>query len=182
MTARVIGFAGKMAVGKTTAANFLCDYFGFVRVGFADPIRAMLKAANFCGEEELYGLAKETPIKWLGESPRFLLQTLGTEWGRMLVDQDIWCKLWFKQVTEILDSGTSVVVDDVRFPNEIEYLRRLDGRLVYITAATKKLVGPAGSRLHQSEHSINAKQADAEIVNDFTGAFLRRIDSFMHTI
>jgi hypothetical protein len=42
--------------------------------------------------------------------------TLGTEWGRDAVHPDLWVRLWAASGPRT----SRVVVEDVRFPNEVE--------------------------------------------------------------
>lgn len=55
---------------------------------------------------------------------RSALQTLGTDWGRNTVDEHIWCRAWRMMARELMDGGVGVIiVDDIRFQNEIDYIR-----------------------------------------------------------
>jgi len=91
---RLIGLTGPAGSGKDTVARLLCEQHGFVQMAFADPLRAMLKAGLGLTDEELHRRdLKEAPLEWLGKSPRQLLQTLGTEWGRQHVHPHLWLEL-----------------------------------------------------------------------------------------
>jgi len=57
------------------------------------------------------------------------MQTLGTEWGRSCVHPNLWEMLAESQAKGLVDSGFSVIFDDVRFPNEAEMIHRLGGEL-----------------------------------------------------
>ena len=62
-----------------------------------------------------------------GRTPREVMLTLGTEWGRDMMHSDFWVNIWRRRVQSLLDRGVSVVTDDLRFPNELAALRQLDG-------------------------------------------------------
>ena len=82
---QLIGLTGRAGCGKDTIASFLCEAHGFVQIALADPLRDGLKAMLGVTDEQLHRRdLKEAPIDWIGRSPRELLQTLGTEWGRAL--------------------------------------------------------------------------------------------------
>jgi len=51
-----------------------------------------------------------------------LLQLLGTEWGRKTVDPNVWVNVLQAKVRAIrnLDPNAKIVIDDCRFPNELE--------------------------------------------------------------
>ena len=44
--------------------------------------------------------------RWGGKTPRYLMQTLGTEWGRMMVDGDLWVELCCVRIRWALSQGT----------------------------------------------------------------------------
>lgn len=106
-------------------------------------------------------------------TPRYALQTLGTEWGRRL-DAEIWCKALLHRADAAhkvaLDADKStepmggyrsappkqilyVNVSDVRFPNELEFFRRLPSDRYTHTAYFLHRALPSGplKGLHASE-------------------------------
>lgn len=128
----LIAFTGPAGCGKTTAAKYFVDRYGYTRMRFADPLKRMLSALGLTAEQ-IDGVEKELPCDLLcGQTPRWAMQSLGTEWGRECIDADLWIEHWryaFKQQHQ------SVVVDDCRFPNEVVAIRvaggfvvRIDGR------------------------------------------------------
>ena len=121
---RIIGlYSSSPQAGKTTIANLLAGH-NYVRVSFADPLREMLiPLLTTLGYSETAARhrlteAKHLTIPELGVTPRHLLQTLGTEWGRSCVHPEVWLKTWQARVDRLLAEGHNVVTDDVRFPNE----------------------------------------------------------------
>jgi hypothetical protein len=67
----------------------LVNHRGFARVRFAGPLKAMMAALG-CTNAEIDGDRKEVPCDLLGgKSPRWAMQTLGTEWGRKLIGDDL---------------------------------------------------------------------------------------------
>jgi len=154
----VIALSGPAGSGKSTAATYLVVQHGFVRVKFAAPLKAMLAALGF-GEPEIEGDLKERPHPLLaGKTPRHAMQTLGTEWGRNCIGPDFWVGLWERTVCDVLDHGGRVVVDDCRFENEADCVRRLGGQIVRLTGRG----GIAGA--HASE--AMTWQPDALAAND----------------
>jgi hypothetical protein len=156
---RLVAFCGAAKSGKTVSADFLVQWFGFRKVKFADLIKDMLGVLGLT-DMHLEGVLKEAPLDWLGgKSPRYLMQTLGTEWGRNLITADIWANAWAKRVQELLDGGFDVVVDDCRFPNEADTIRRMGGTIVEIVRP-----GVDGVLPHSSEQQVIA--ADRTILNE----------------
>jgi hypothetical protein len=109
--------------------------------------------------------AKEKVIPWLGKSPRQLLQSLGTEWGRTLVHPDIWVRATLEDARPWLARGISVVITDVRFDNEAEAIRQAGGRVLRITRPNASCLA-GDTAQHPSEAGISPHLIDGEIVND----------------
>ena len=126
----IIGLSGLKGSGKSTAANFLVED-GFIKMSFAEPIKRMLACVRL-SHEDLYGDRKEEPNHMLnGKTPRYAMQTLGTEWGRDLISPNIWVNVVKHDILkyEIKDH---IVIDDCRFPNEVAMILGLEGIIVYI--------------------------------------------------
>jgi hypothetical protein len=157
----IIGFAGRKRSGKSTAAEHL-EKLGFIRMSFADPIREMVKFLLVAvglefSVEWLMNAGKETSVHPLGRSTRYLMQTLGTEWGRELVNPRMWV-LIAKARIEDLDSAVSVVFDDVRFEDEAAMIRELGGIVVHIDRPLGEVdyhVSEAGICEHESDYFLD---------------------------
>lgn len=156
--------------GKSTFAQALTDD-GFVRVPFAGTLKAMaavlLEAIGYSPEliTELLAVRKEVPLDALdGVTPRHLLQTLGTEWGRQLIHPEVWLRCWQGQVERHLAAGFSVVADDVRFANEAAAIEDMpNGVMVRI----RRPGGPVDSAVlaHASEGGLEGWRFGADIWN-----------------
>ena len=145
---RLIGFCGPAGCGKTFAATHLAASFGYSRVRFAGPLKAMCKALGMT-DAEIDGPAKEQSCDLLGgRTPRWAMQTLGTEWGRDLIDPDLWVRAWERQALSFLDAGDPVVVDDVRFANEAAAIWQRGGVLIRLDRAG---AGRSAGEGHASE-------------------------------
>jgi hypothetical protein len=135
---RLVSFVGEIGAGKSTAAKYLVDKVGFEYTRFAGPIKDMLKSLG-CTHEQVDGAEKETPAEILGgKTPRYAMQTLGTEWARQCMGADFWMTIWKSRVQTRLDRGGFVVVDDCRFANEAQAVRDLGG--VHIRIARSSVV------------------------------------------
>lgn len=127
----LIAFTGLAGSGKSTAAKYLVEHHGFTRVRFAGPLKDMMRALGLT-EAEIEGDRKETPCDLLGgKTPRFAMQTIGTEWGRDIVAQDLWIRAFNASLAKV-PAGVPVVVDDARFPNEADAIVAAGGVLVRI--------------------------------------------------
>jgi hypothetical protein len=130
MRRSIIAFTGPIGSGKTTAAMQL-EKEWYQRVRFAETLKRMAIAFGLT-REQVDGAYKEVPAEIIcGKTPRFFMQSLGTEWGRSMLGEEVWVNAW-RATIERLSPSTHVVVDDARFPNEFEMVRRLGGLVVYI--------------------------------------------------
>jgi len=127
---KIIGLIGLAQSGKSTVAQHLSDNHGFVRIRFAGPLKAMCRSMGLT-DREIEGDGKEAPHMMLcGKTPRYVMQTLGTEWGRELIGPDFWTGIWRESVMAAIDQGAKgIVAEDCRFPNEIEAVRSLGGEV-----------------------------------------------------
>lgn len=155
----MIGFAGAIGAGKTTAADHLVQAHGFVRHRFAGPLKDMMRALGL-SPAEVDGDRKEQPSELLcGRTPRWAMQSIGTEWGRDLIHPDLWATIFAARAGAALASGArGVVADDVRFQNEVDTIHRLGGIVVRVA---RPAIGRHG---HASE--LQALAVDHEILND----------------
>ena len=115
--------------GKSTLAENLSRAWNYERMAFAEPLTWMLEIVTcFRGANDA---PKEDPCPALwGHSPRDLKRTLGTEWGRNMVHPDIWLDIMRDRIASQDGIYDGVVIDDVRFDNEAEYIKRAGGVII----------------------------------------------------
>jgi hypothetical protein len=165
----LIGVCGAAGSGKDTVADIL----GFERVAFADPLYEMVSIVTGLTPDEMRDReTKEATIDWLGHSPRQLLQTLGTEWGRDTISQTIWVDAAMRRVRRLLDEGRDVVVTDVRFDNEAAAIKAAGGQVWQIVRGEGCVRGV--SMRHASEAGVAATLVDRVIGNWSTIEKLRQ--------
>lgn len=127
---KILGLTGKMQSGKDTLGWHLTEDRGYVRMAFADRIKkglAEILGVSTAHIDSCKVKGEEHPI--LGMPYRKMLQTLGTEWGRDIVNPDIWVLL-LKE--EIQMCTRPIVVTDVRFANEAKMIKVLGGAIINI--------------------------------------------------
>ncbi|NET72459.1 MAG: hypothetical protein F6K62_16455 [Sphaerospermopsis sp. SIO1G2] len=134
----IIGlYSSKPRSGKGETSKILMEHFqGAVVRSFAEPLKQMgITFLMQCGVSREQAAAymyedRETPIKEVPGEPtgRWLLQSLGTEWGRGCIHQELWVK--------ILESNSKTdkhtIIDDMRFPNELRMVLENRGALIRI--------------------------------------------------
>jgi len=158
----LIGLVGTAGAGKDTAANHLVSTHGYSALALADPLKEMLRTlldeANvdrcYADHRDL----KEVGIGGLcGLSFRQLAQRLGTEWGRA-ISPDFWLRVLERRI-DAADLWP-IVITDVRFPNEAEWVRAHGG---VVWRLTRPQAAPAHA--HVSEQMPDQISADEEIDN-----------------
>jgi len=140
-----------------------------------------------CGQSRFATTNEVVPPCFL--TPRFALQTLGTEWGRTCFP-DTWAALCVRTAKMLLDDPairynqrtglvrlgaaprfdrTKIVsVSDVRFKNEMRVIREAGGKVVRIKRPGAGLKGSAG--LHPSEaEQASIPDAEFDFVVENTG-------------
>lgn len=155
---RLIGIAGPARAGKDTLCSYMLDNLDgvWLRSSFADPLKAMLSVIGVDCSDDKKAVIDDN----YGVTPRHMMQALGTEWGRHMIDGDIWVKAFAR-----LNAGKCVIVPDVRFENEAELVRE-HGVLIH-------LVGRGGIEgNHVSENAIEFKPGDIVIDNSRDLAWL----------
>jgi len=161
---RLIGlYSPAPGCGKTTVADLLIEH---QRVSFAAPLKEavsnMLHELGLPGFNYAY-IDKEAIVLEVGVSARHMMQTLGTEWGRACIHPDFWVMIARAKTQRIMADGRSVVIDDVRFPNEAAMIRDLGGELWRIDRPGVSYDGE-----HSSEGALEDITPDRVIVNDGT--------------
>lgn len=167
----IVGLAGAAGAGKDAAADALTKR-GLWRHGFSKPLKYALNVM-FDWDMDQWGDRewKESAVPDIGKSPRQMAQTLGTEWGRMLVNQDLWLLLAKRQIDLVRRMGVrGIVFTDCRFENEAAFIRSAGGRVIRVVRPNANYVVAA----HASENPLPPRLVDAQIVNDGTPADLGR--------
>ena len=158
----IIGFTGYARSGKDTAAKTLLETQHFQRIAFADAIRTTLLSLNPLISDGLRLAEIVSQYDWeVAKSypeGRRLLQTLGVE--MRLNDPDIWVKAAFKGL-QLDHPASKVVVTDVRFPNEADYIRKLGGHIIRVV---RPGYGPIND--HISERAMDEYECDLTLIND----------------
>lgn len=153
----LIGLCGPAGAGKNTVAEFLTDSDGcsFKQVAFADPLYECVSTITGLPVARLKDRGvKEAVIPWLGKSPRQLLQSMGTEWGRQAVHDQIWIRITLDRIRDDLAAGRSVVITDVRFDNEAEAIIKAGGDVWKVARPGWRCLDEDAAK-HPSEAGVN---------------------------
>lgn len=165
-------YAPYTGAGKSLAAQWMAQgERPFYRTSFAKPIlEAAIDFVNYPWETRQFEIPedKEAVIANLGVSLRDMLIAFGAA-GRKL-HPDFWVRLMEQNMREC---PHDYVIDDLRFPNEYEFLRRRGARIVRITNPGREIVAS------ETEALLEGCDFDAEIVNEKKSvkAYARQLDT-----
>lgn len=159
-------FTGRAQSGKTTSAKFLVDR-GFQLVSFAEPLKRMLQAITLSSDKH------SKPAVLCGKTVREALQTLGTEWGRKHIGDEIWVRCAVESVQNAINDyheGTchGVVIDDCRFDNEAQAMRLLGATIIKIEREQAEVME------HESEKGVSDTLVDFTLWNNLSEEELRK--------
>ena len=149
-----IALCGKMGSGKSYLANKIAKKHGFTILSFAGKVKELAK--------ELFNMK---------EKDRKLLQVLSQKLKQ--IDENIWVNFLETQ----LDNYENIIIDDLRFPNEYEMLKRngftiinikLDEniRIIRLSNKYKNFKQHLSAMNHISETLLDNFVCDREIVSD----------------
>jgi hypothetical protein len=168
-----------MQSGKSEVARVLVEEFGFTHLSFATPVKRMVAVVleelgysdmlvrHLLSEGKEDRLVLFDILRAAGESgagdvtARTMMQSLGTDWGRELVHPSLWVRPFDRKLLDAITLGNSVVVDDMRFPNEYDYVATRGGVLVEVTRPN---VHPTNR--HRSEGQLRGRPRHHAIVNE----------------
>ncbi len=180
---KLIGICGHARSGKDTVTDFLLTtYPNHYQLAFADPLKEAASVAfgiplGWFYSDDL----KDTVHPNWNKTPRQIVQFMGTEMFRdtvpKLLDEvgnDFWVQrailrlsnLYIPEDEGTFDQGDTVVISDVRFQNEYDWIISTGGIIIHLTRPAAD--GNIGIPGHASESTLNLhnKERTYECIND----------------
>ena len=159
----IVGLTGYAQSGKDTVAEILSRRYGFVRIAFADKIRDVAYDLNPIVKP---GLRLKDAVDEMGwekakiriPEVRTTLQNLGMACREHLDD-----RIWVNQALRKFEAEKHVVITDVRFTNEADWLR-LNGAQIWRIRRT----GIDAANDHVSESQLDGYKVDQIFLNGGT--------------
>jgi len=203
----IIGICGAIGSGKDTVAQYICDSRGFVRVSMAAALKDAVAIIFGWDRDMLEGITQDHRVRreevdsfWaerLGRSdfsPRKALQILGTELFRNNFHSETWVIAAERKIMQ----SKNVVISDIRFPNEIEMIRRRNGQIWHVRRGEDPIWWQcAKDHIHNGTDSMYVKypnvhnsewawaNTDFDIVienNDTLAALYNKVELILHDI
>lgn len=168
--AKIIGFHGIAGAGKDTAAATIKEAEKNTDIfAFAGPLKEACKLLfNFSHEQMYDQILKEVYDERWERSPREILQWLGTDILRTQINEDFFV-MNMKQRIESSEADY-IIISDVRFDNEAEFIRSLGGKVIKIVRNMGGESKNDGKTTKHSEHiterGISPALIDAYVENN----------------
>lgn len=130
-TTQIIGLTGFIGSGKSEVAKLLVRHRDYRHMKFAEGLKDMLRAIGLT-DRHIEGEFKERKLTLLcGKTPRHAMISLGTEWGREMIGEDLWVNVLQRKIESLMRlygrDQLKIVIDDCRFMNEATMLTDLGG-------------------------------------------------------
>lgn len=160
---KLLGICGKARSGKNTVGEVLWQEFDFDQYAFADHLKRIASRISLNSVDFWDDNIKDSPIL-NGKTPREFLQQLGTDWVKPFLGEDIWVK---HLIYDIKHTGfpwpiENIVITDVRFEEEAEWIKSVEGTIVEVLRLNNPSISGEG---HSSENGIPHKYIDHQILN-----------------
>ena len=154
----IIGLMGFIGSGKGTVGEILVNDYGFQKIAFADALKDAVSEIFQWPRDMLEGNTiesrewREKIDSWWSQrfgyevTPRLILQQMGTDSLRSNISDN----LWISALERRLKRDTNYVITDVRFENEIQFINKINGTLIWVkrgSTPTKEEL----KNLHKSE-------------------------------
>lgn len=164
---KLIGICGHAGSGKDTIGFYLKEnHDNTYKLAFADPLKEAVAAMFGIDLDVLYDSeTKEALSNFWGVSPRQMAQFFGTEMVRETIPKlipEVGNNFWVHRMVQRLigaehtvpyDSDDIVVITDVRFQNEYDWIISQGGIIIHLTREGAD--GTVGIPGHSSEGSLN---------------------------
>jgi hypothetical protein len=142
-----------------------------IELGYEHIRRILLWAGEDCNEGfKITNGVRNSTLLFLGtkfETPRNILQFVGTEICRDLVNKDYHALVVKFKIDKL--GLKKVAISDSRFPNERNAIKKWGGTNVLIKGRTTEQAASDSHKSHKSENSLGAdSEYDTVIINDGT--------------
>lgn len=165
----IIGLVGKKNVGKDLVASFF-ESDGFTKLTFAKTLKEAVKILFNWNDKQVNEDKEIIDPNW-NIAPREILQLLGTEFLRYKLGNKLSNEIEFKgkkkefsfhiknlflQNKKLFDEGKNIIISDIRFKDEYNFIKWLGGKTIKINRNVKS-----------NEYSNHISETELEKITDF---------------
>lgn len=156
---KIIAFAGRKQSGKTSAAKLIMDSFPNKQItiySFATPLKQLCVDILGLDPKQCYGEDEHKNEKvdcyWNDAqlTAREVMQIVGTEWFRAM-QHNVWADATIRKIQK--ESPEIAIIDDCRFPNEVEAVQNAGGFVIKLNRNVHKST-------HASEVALDRNNYD----------------------
>lgn len=153
----IIGISGKKRSGKDTVADMLQMFIPkTIKYHFATPLKREV------------AMAMNVSVEYIDQHKdnfRKILQGYGTDYRRMLFGDDYWVNKMQTALSVISTNGSinNIIIPDVRFKNEYEFVKRNHGIMIRVNSSRTD-----NTDTHISETELDTFKFDYTIDNSGT--------------
>lgn len=174
----IIGLVGNKGVGKDTVADYLVIH-NYQKFAFAGILKEATKILFNWSDEKVINNKELLDENW-NVTPREILQLLGTECLRDIISPKInttitfngntksfsfHVKRLFLDIKELIKLNQNIVISDIRFQDEIDFVKFIGGNIIKIDRKIEK----NKFSQHKSENYVDKlKGIDSIIDNNST--------------
>lgn len=143
----LLGLSGGRGSGKTTIANYLVEECGYSKISFAEPVRDIVGIID-CNRNDDREILANVGIMLRSLRPRLLIEIVQEK---------------------ISNTEGFIVVEDVRFPEEILFLKNLGATLIRLDISKEAQLMRLKNRDGGQEKKINdlTELMDEKRLDDF---------------
>jgi hypothetical protein len=177
----LLGLCGKKYSGKDTMADYLVEYHGFQKMSFAAPLKEACRHLFFFSEEQCHDPRRKDVVdrRW-NISPRQAFQMVGTDWIRNQFHSHFWVERMRFELEEC-SPESRIVVSDVRFENEKDFVVELGG---HVCGIHRPSLSASRTDLHESEINMDSFFVNLPLLSNDSSLddFYRKIDAYLNDI
>ena len=185
----LIGVHGPLESGKDTVAKTVVETFPglYKQYAFAWPIKEACKIIFAFTDEDMNDRQmKERIHPYWGITPRKAMQLLGTEYGRDLINKDLWVMRGESEIKKNADEDKGTIISDVRFENEANIIRSRGGIIIHIvrpdldkTKENYKHASEGGIPIQHGDFMLDNSGTLAEFKEAIIGLFEPKEEAFI---
>lgn len=181
----IIGLVGEKNVGKDLTASFF-ESNGFTKLTFSRTLKEAVKILFNWSDKQVNEDKEIVDPNW-NIAPREILQLLGTEFLRFKLGNKLNNEIEFKgmkqefsfhiknlflQNKKLFDEGKNIIISDIRFIDEYNFIKWLGGKIIKINRNIK--CNEFSNHISETEID-NFKKYDFTIENNFSIGHLRKV-------
>lgn len=181
----IIGLVGKKHVGKDLTASFF-ESNGFTKLTFATTLKESVKILFNWTDEQVNEDKEIIDPNW-DIAPREILQLLGTDFLRLELENKLSNEIEFKgekkdfsfhiknlflQNKKLFEEGKNIIISDVRFIDEYNFIKWLGGKTIKINRNVEN--NEFSNHISETELD-NLDNFDFTIENNFSVGHLSKV-------